>query len=94
MPNSSVTLEELQILRNSFVLHQSDGYFQRYRRTFDPLFIARYYQSMSRFLLLGRRAAQVLKDIFWFARLTDDELRADLPELEDMLARHLLMGRR
>jgi len=35
-----------------------------------------------------------VKSIFRFACLTDDELRENLYEMDDMIARHLLIGRR
>jgi hypothetical protein len=38
--------------------------------------------------------APTLKRIFRFACLTDDELRENLYEMDDMIARHLLVGRR
>ena len=35
-----------------------------------------------------------MKSIFRFACLTDDELRENLYEMDDMIARNLLIGRR
>jgi len=38
--------------------------------------------------------APTLKSIFRFAYLTDDELRENLYEMDDMISKHLLIGRR
>jgi len=38
--------------------------------------------------------APTMKNIFPFACLTDDELRENLYEIDDMIARNLLIGRR
>ena len=40
------------------------------------------------------RFVPTLKSIFIFACLTDGELREDLYEMDDMIARNLLIGRR
>ena len=40
------------------------------------------------------RFVPMMKSIFRFACLTDGELREDLYEMDDMIARNLLIGRR
>ena len=40
------------------------------------------------------RFVPTMKSIFRFACLTDGELREDLYEMDDMIARNLLIGRR
>ena len=42
---------------------------------------------------MGERS-RTTKNIQWFACLTDDELRENLYEMDDMISKNLLIGRR